>query len=280
MSFEIQELPDVIKVVVLLTLHKKRRMSKASLKKRLDKVASKRVRIEMADLDKALDEMISEGIVTVKNGFVQLTPQGFRLGKEWESLLLKRDPIIEVVAGLLDGSITGLVVILSSVMAGLTAKTALFAALLTLSAVAITNFSSFLLGGITEDLADIKTIQTLMNFSLSDIPDVKERGKSIRLLRSLFNILRKEVNKTNMYAAVICGVTTFIAGALPITAYLITPPPLNVILSLAIVNIIVGVFLVHYRSKKTLVDWKITLVETIIIFIIATFTSLLLGNIT
>lgn len=255
-------------------------MSKSSLKKRLDKIASGCVRIEMEDLDKALNEMTSEGIVTVRNGIVQLTPQGFRLGKEWESLLLKRDPIIEVVAGLLDGSITGLVVVLSSVIAGLTAKTALFAALLTLSAVAITNFSSFLLGGITEDLADIRTIQTLMNFSLSDIPDAKERGKSIRLLRSLFNILRKEVNKTNMYAAVICGVTTFIAGALPITTYLIMPPPLNLILSLAIVSVIVSVFLVHYRSKKTLVDWKITLIETIIIFSIATLTSLLLGNIT
>ncbi|MBS7659134.1 hypothetical protein KEJ28_00315, partial [Candidatus Bathyarchaeota archaeon] len=214
------------------------------------------------------------------NGMVQLTSQGTRLSREWENLLLKRDPIIEVVAGILDGSITGLVVILSSIMAGLTAKTALFAAFLTLSAVAITNFSSFLLGGITEDLADIRTIQTLMNFSLSDIPDAKERGKSIRLLRSLFNLLRKEVNKTNMYAAMICGTTTFIAGALPIAIYMLMSPPLNVIFSIAIINVIIGVFLVYYRSRKTLVDWKITLIETVIIFVIASIISLILGNIT
>ncbi|MEM0216619.1 MAG: hypothetical protein QXT06_02710 [Candidatus Bathyarchaeia archaeon] len=280
MSFEVQELPDIIKVVVLLILHKKQRMSKFSLKKSINKIASKRVRIEMEDLDEALNEMVSEGLVTIKNGMVQLTSQGTRLSREWENLLLKRDPIIEVVAGILDGSITGLVVILSSIMAGLTAKTALFAAFLTLSAVAITNFSSFLLGGITEDLADIRTIQTLMNFSLSDIPDAKERGKSIRLLRSLFNLLRKEVNKTNMYAAMICGTTTFIAGALPIAIYMLMSPPLNVIFSIAIINVIIGVFLVYYRSRKTLVDWKITLIETVIIFVIASIISLILGNIT
>ncbi|MEM2903740.1 MAG: hypothetical protein QXR00_04510, partial [Candidatus Bathyarchaeia archaeon] len=120
----------------------------------------------------------------------------------------------------------------------------------------------------------------LMNFSLSDIPDAKERGKSIRLLRSLFNLLRKEVNKTNMYAAMICGTTTFIAGALPIAIYMLMSPPLNVIFSIAIINVIIGVFLVYYRSRKTLVDWKITLIETVIIFVIASIISLILGNIT
>ena len=59
---------------------------------------------------------------------------------------------MEVVAGLVDGSITSLVVILSAFIATFTAtsifhdvKTVIFTAFLTLSAVAITNFSSFLL---------------------------------------------------------------------------------------------------------------------------------------
>ena len=105
---------------------------------------------------------------------VQLTAQGQRLGKEWESLLLKKEPIMEVVAGLVDGSVTSLVVILSAFIATITTTSTflnnlnavIFAAFLTLSAVAITNFSSFLLGGITEDLNDIMTLQTLMNYSL------------------------------------------------------------------------------------------------------------------
>jgi hypothetical protein len=109
---------------------------------------------------------------------VQLTDQGAKLGKEWQSLLLMKEPIIEVVAGLVDGSITGLVVILSAFIAGLTVKAAAFAAFLTLSSVAITNFQSFFLGGITEGLADMMTLQTLMNYSLSNIPG-KERARKV-----------------------------------------------------------------------------------------------------
>ena len=278
MSFEIQELPDVIKVVVLLNLRKKEKMSKTLLKKRLDKVCAGRVCIEMNDMEKALREMASEGLITNGEETVKLTSQGLKLGKEWESLLLKKDPIIEVVAGLVDGSITGLVVVLSALLAGLAAKTATFAALLTLTAVAITNFSSFLLGGITEDLADIMTLQTLMKFSLSDIPDRRERDKSLTLLKSLFTLLQREVNRANLYAALICSTTTFLAGSIPIIAYLALPEPFNTLIALGIVGAVVGVFLVRYRSKKTRVNWKITLLETLVIVAIATLASLLLGG--
>ncbi|MGB9960325.1 MAG: hypothetical protein ACPLKQ_07400 [Candidatus Bathyarchaeales archaeon] len=279
MSFEIQELPDVIKVVVLLNLEKKKEMRKTLLKKRLDKICAGRVSIEMSDLEKALREMASEGLIINEEDTVKLTPQGLKLSKEWESLLLKKDPIIEVVAGLVDGSITGLVVVLSAFIAGLAAKTAVFAAFLTLTAVAVTNFSSFLLGGITEDLADIMTLQTLMNFSLSDIPDRKERTKSLALLKSLFTLLQREVNRANLYAALICSTTTFLAGSIPIIAYLALPEPFNTVIALAIVGAVVGVFLVRYRSKKTRVNWKITLIETMVIVAIATLASLLLGGI-
>ena len=151
----------------------------------------------MNELDKALKEMSIEGLITEKDSMVQLTAQGQHLGKEWESLLLKKEPIMEIVACLVDGSITSLVVILSAFIASLTGattllgtpKTLIFAALLTLSAVAITGFSSFLLGGITEDLADIMTLQNLMNYSLSDIPDKKELDKSLLLVQKLFTVL-------------------------------------------------------------------------------------------
>ena len=241
----------------------------------------------MSELDKALKEMSIEGLLTEKDDVVQLTAQGQKLGKEWESLLLKKEPIMEIVAGLVDGSITSLVVILSAFIATLTGtktllgdpRTLIFAALLTLSAVAITGFSSFLLGGITADLADIMTLQNLMNYSLSDIPDKKERDKSLLLVQKLFTLLDKQIHRSNLYGATISGVTTFLAGIFPIATYLALPPFYNVAVSLSEVVIISGVFLSRYRSKKTRVNWKVTLAETIAIVIIATIVSLLLGAI-
>jgi VIT1/CCC1 family predicted Fe2+/Mn2+ transporter len=276
-SFEIQELPDVIRVIVLLNLSKGTSILKSSLKRRIDKVCASYVCIEMSELEKALKEMASEGLIIDNDGIVQLTEQGLKLGKEWESLLLKKEPIFEIVAGLVDGSITGLVVILSAFIAALTAKAVIFAAFLTLTAVSITNFSSFLLGGITEDLADIMTLQTLMNYSLSDIPDKKERDKSLLLVKKLFTLLNKEIHRSNLYAAIICSTTTFLAGSIPIITYIALSSPLNIILSLTMVAVITGVFLVRYRSKKTRVHWKITLYETIAIVVIATIASLLIG---
>ena len=252
-------------------------MAKSSLKRRIDRVCVSYVCIEMGDLEKALKEMAAEGLIRDYDDTVQLTEQGLKLSKEWESLLLKKEPILEIVAGLVDGSITGLVVILSAFIAALGTSTVIFAAFLTLSAVAITNFSSFLLGGITEDLADIMTLQTLMSYSLSDIPDKKERDKSLLLVKKLFTLLDKEIHRSNLYAAIICGTTTFLAGSIPIITYIALPSPFDIIVSLTIVAAIVGIFLVRYRSKKTRVHWKITLYETIAIVAIATLASLLLG---
>jgi hypothetical protein len=284
-AFEIQELPDVIRVIVLLNIRKGARVKKLTLKNRIDRVCSSYGCIDLAEFDKALKEMVAEGLITEKGDSVLLTTQGQRLSKEWESLLLKKEPIMEIVAGLVDGSITSLVVILSAFIATFTSASSflgnqsavIFAAFLTLSAVAITNFSSFLLGGITEDLADIMTLQNLMNYSLSDIPDKKERDKSLLLVHKLFTVLGKEIHRSNVYAAVICGTTTFIAGIIPIAAFLLLPPYFNIIVSLGLVSAIVGIFLVRYRSKKTRVNWKITLAETLAIVIIATVASLLLG---
>ncbi len=282
-GFAIEELPDIIKVIALLNLSKGHRMHKSTLKKRIDKVCVSIACIDAAELDKALAQMASEGLITEQDDTVQLTKRGLELGKEWESLLLKKEPILEIVAGLVDGSVTGIVVILSAFIANLsrpvlTPSATIFAAFLTLSAVAITNFSSFLLGGITEDLADILTLQNLMNYSLSDIPDKGERDKSLMLVKRLFTVLGKEIHRSNLYAAIICGTTTFLAGSLPIIIYLALPGPFNLGVSLAIVAVIVGIFVVRYRSKKTRVHWKITLYETIVIVIIATVASLLLGG--
>lgn len=279
MSFAIEELPDVIRIIVLLNLSKGHRMQKSTLKRRIDRVCVSLACVSLPELEEALQDMVSQGLLTQVDDTVQLTKRGLELGKEWESLLLKKEPILEIVAGLVDGSITGIVVILSAFIARLGPSVAVFAAFLTLSAVAITNFSSFLLGGITEDLADIMTLQNLMNYSLSDIPDKTERDRSLLLVKRLFMVLDKEIHRSNLYAAVICGTTTFLAGSLPIIIYLALPPIFNLIISLGVVAVIVGVFLVRYRAKKTRVHWKITLYETIVIVIVATIASLVLGGI-
>ena len=283
MAFEIQDLLDVIRVIVMLNLSKGTAVPKTSLKRKLDKVCASLACISMGELEKALKEMVAGGLLIDSGDAVQLTAQGLKLGKEWQSLLLKKEPILEVVAGLVDGSITGLVVILSVFISTLTGNTAflpntvVFAAFLTLTAVAITNFSSFFLGGITEDLSDFMTLQTLMNYSLSDIPDKAERDKSLMLVKKLFLVLGKEIHKSNLIAAVMCGTTTFLAGSIPIITYVILPPPLNIILSLTVVAAIAGIFLVRYRSRKTRVHWKVTLLETLAIVAIATLASLVLG---
>jgi len=248
------------------------------LKRRIDKYCAGYVCVEMKDIEEALREMRDEGLIIDEYGKVKLTERGLHLGQEWRKLLLKREPIMEIVAGLTDGSITGLVVVLSAFLAGLAIKTAAFAAILSLSAVALTNFSSFLMGGKTEDIADLLTLKTLMDYSLSDIPDKVERDKSLSLVKQLFLLLHKEIGRSNLYAALICGTTTFLAGIIPIMAYLTLPDPFNIVLSLTIVCLIVGVFLVRYRTEQTKVHWRITLAETVMIIVIAVIASLIIGG--
>ncbi len=287
MAFEIQELPDVIRIIILLSLSKGkgRAVSKVELRRQIDKVCSSLACVDMSELERTLSEMAAERLITETDGTVKLTAQGLKLGKEWQSLLLKKEPILEVVAGLVDGAITSLVVILSAFISVVTgsgvfasARGVVFTAFLTLTAVAVTNFSSFFLGGITEDMADIATLRTLMNYSLSDIPDKKERAKSLLLVEKLFLVLNGEIRNSNLIAAVISGVTTFAAGSIPIATYLVLPTPINIILSLAVVAVISGVFLVRYRSRKTRRHWKVTLAETFAIVAIATLASLIIGG--
>lgn len=278
MAFEIQELPDIIRIIVMMNLSKGASLQKSALKNQIDKVCTGYVCVEMSDFDKTLEEMAAEGLIVDSAGLVRLTYQGVKLGKEWRSLLLKKEPILEVVAGLADGSITGLVVVLSAFISGFAVKTLAFAAFLTLSSVAITNFSSFLLGGITEDLADMMTLQTLMNYSLSDIADKGQRERSLALVKDLFTVLHKEISRSNLFSAIVCGTTTFLAGITPILAYLILPAPFHIILSLAIVATVVGFFLVRYRSQRSKVHWKVTLLETGVIVVIAVLASLILGG--
>lgn len=278
MAFEVQELPDIIKLITLLRLSEGVEVDKVMIKRYIDKNCKGYVCVEIRDVEKALNEMAEEGLIINPNGKLKLTERGLKLGVEWKKLLLKREPIMEVIAGLADGSITGLVVVLSAFLAGLTTSITTFTAALSLTSVAITNFSSFLLGSKTEDLADLLTLKYLIDYSLSDIPDKLERKKSLDLVKHLFIILGNERNKSSIYSALLSGITTFLSGVLPIITFLTLPRPLNIIISIGIVIAIVGVFLVKYRAKRAKKHWKVTLAETAVIVSVAVLASLLIGR--
>lgn len=127
-------------------------------------------------------------------------------------------------------------------------------------------------------MADMMTLQTLMNYSQSDISDEKEREKSLTLVQRLFTVLHKETSRSKIVTAVICGVTTFQAGIVPILTYFALPRPLDIFVSLTIVGAVVGFFLVRYRSKRSRIHWKITLLETMVIVAIAVTASLIIDG--
>jgi VIT1/CCC1 family predicted Fe2+/Mn2+ transporter len=278
LSFEIQELLDVIKIITLVRLTDEENLDKNSLKNQLDHYCAEYICVETKDVDEALNELGKEGLVIEQNNVLKPTEKGIQLGKEWQNLLLKKEPILEVVAGLTDGSIASLVVILSTLLVGLTTGTAAFAAVLSLTSVAVTNFSSFLLGGRTEDIADLITLKNLMDYSLSDIPDKIEREKSLKLVEHMFKLLNKERGRTNLFSAIISGATTFVAGLVPIVTFLTLPKPFNLITSLGVVIAIAGFFLVRYRSQRAKIHWGIALIETLVIIAVAVAVSLLIGH--
>ncbi len=95
----------------------------------------------------------------------------------------------------------------------------------------------------------------------------------------MFQQFRGKTISTINFGAIISGATTFLAGIVPIATYLLLPPVYNILISLGEVLVISGVFLVRYRSRKTRVNWKVSLAETVAIVIIATVVSLLPGSI-
>ncbi len=60
LSFEIQELPDIIRIIALLSLSEGNPLDKLFLKRRIDKYCAGRVCVEMGDIEEALHEMSVE----------------------------------------------------------------------------------------------------------------------------------------------------------------------------------------------------------------------------
>jgi hypothetical protein len=56
-----------------------------------------------------------------------------------------------------------------------------------------------------------------MNYSLSDMADSEQKNK-LMLVKHLFSVMHKEISRSNISAALICGSTTFAAGVIPALA--------------------------------------------------------------
>jgi uncharacterized membrane protein YfcA len=65
----------------------------------------------------------------------------------------------------------------------------------------------------------------------------------------------------------------------PILVYFVLPRPPDIFLSLAMVATVTVFLLVRYRSRRSKVHWKITLLETAVIVTIAVIAPLLIGGI-
>lgn len=267
-----------MRVLLLINFGNSRESVIAEIEASLDKFLGCYHCIEQKDIKDSLKEMEAEGLLAMFDGKVTLTDRGVTLSREFQGILFKRSPILEIVAGLTDGSITSLIVIISAFLGGITAHLTLFAATLTLAAVSLTGFSSLVLGGKTEDIADLISIRNLMESGLHCIPPGDERDKSISLIANLFSVLRKEISRSNLISASISLVATLVSGIIPIAFFIFLPSPLNIIISMSFVAVVVGVFLVRYRSRKTGLHWKVTLLETIGIIIAAVAVSLLVGG--
>lgn len=276
MSFEIQNLDDLLRTLILVELDK-RTVSKSRLRHRIESICDRDPCIDWRAFEENLKKMVEEGLIIDYGDSIRLTSKGAKISSEWKRLLYKDEPILEVVVGIADGSITSLLVIISSLIAGLTSKVAFIASLVSLVVVSLTNFSSFLLGGVTEDLADLATLQNLVTYSLSDISDANERERALLLTKGIFNLLRVKRSRSSIVASLICGVTTFISGMAPLAIFLSLPYPIDILLSLPVVGVMIGLFLVYYRSRKTMMPWKIILFQTLVVIAVTVAVSLLLG---
>lgn len=81
MSFEIQELPDVIKIIILLSVHRGVEVNKSLLKRRVDKYCAGYVCVEKEDFEKALKEIAQEGLIYNSDGKIALTSKGLNFPK-------------------------------------------------------------------------------------------------------------------------------------------------------------------------------------------------------
>jgi VIT1/CCC1 family predicted Fe2+/Mn2+ transporter len=279
-AFHPQDINDLIKVIVLINFDKSGESLRGQLHRRLNKFLGREPlqQVSHYDFNDTIDEMVREGLASMDGERVRLSERGKVLSKEFKSLLFKQEPILEITAGLSDGSIAGLIVVVSAYVASLGRAATLYAAALTITAVALTGITSLLLGGKTEDLADLLTLRRLMEHDLYNINDKEERERSFLLMQDLFHVLKSEINKSNSASALIFIVTCILSGLTPVGLDLVLPQPLGIVASLTIVLTVVGLFLVRYRSKKTGIHWKFLILETFGLIISSVIVSLLLGS--
>jgi hypothetical protein len=279
-TFQPQDINDLIKVIVLINFDKSGESLREQLHRRLNKFLGREPlqRVSHNDFNETIDKMVLEGLASINGDRIALSERGKFLSSEFKSLLFKREPILEITAGITEGSIAGLIVIVSAYAANMGRAAVLYAAVLTITAVALTGITSLLLGGKTEDLADLITLRRLMEHDLRQIDDKDERTRSLLLIKDLFNVLRNEITKSNVSSTLFYMVMCISSGLLPIGLDIFLPQPFGLAVSLTFVSAVVGVFLLRYRSKKTQTHWKFLIVETFGLIIAAVIISLMLGS--
>lgn len=278
MTFVTSELHDIMRVLILINFGGKCECSQEELRSRVQKFLKCQSCVEKEDFDYSLNELVSEGLLVIKGDKIDLTERGTLLSNELQRTLFRKEPILEIVVGLTDGSITGLVVIISALLSGLAKSTTIFAAALTLTAVSLTGFSSIFLGGKTEDIADLISLKTLMEHGFYGVPEGRMRDKSLSLIKNLFAVLHREINYASIKAASISAATSLLSGLVPIVLFLELPEPIGAVISLAFVGLTILLFLVRYQYRKTQVHWQIILLETLGIIAVSVVISLLLGT--
>ena len=140
------------------------------------------------------------------------------------------------------------------------------------------NRFCFLLG-VTEELADVIMLQTLMSYSLSDIPDMREREKSLTLMKHSFVVLQKSHRPFKPFCSFDLWNNKLRCRCRANSGLLVLPRPLDIFLSLVIVVAVTVFFLARYRPRRPKVHWNIMLLERAVIVTLAVIASLLMGGI-
>ena len=109
MSFKVQELLDIIKLVTLLELQGKKNASKTQFKDRLSHICVRDMCIDISELNKALSEMVAKKLIILNDGTVSLTSSGELLAGKWENSFVSEELMLEVISGLTDSCITSLI---------------------------------------------------------------------------------------------------------------------------------------------------------------------------
>lgn len=276
MSFEIRELADLIELTILLSIYKKGLYSKEALETKVEKYLQKSFDITASDLGEALHDMKARGLIEKVDEKYRLTDLGLRIGEEWKDLLTERRPTFEITVGMLEGIAGSLLLILTTFLLGMARTLSFITIFLGIISLSITNVSSTIVGGKTEDIEDALSLKNLIQYSVNNVPDKKERKRSQQYISSLFNVLRSEISQHTTFKALIAGGATLMAGLAPLVPFMLLPNSMGLIFAFIIIGFLISI-LVYFRSTVMKIHWTTILRETILVIALVIIVSLVVS---